>query len=59
MKEITALSAKQCWRMVNRIDTLEKAQIAIQWLDKADITTDEYDELMNSVAFITRELYRK
>ena len=58
MKKIIPLNLAQCWKMVNRVDTLEKASIAEQWLLKAKITCTEFDELMNSLAYITRELYR-
>ena len=43
-KEIKPLNIKQCWEMVNRVDTHEKAGIAEQWLLKANITNDEFDD---------------
>lgn len=58
MEEIKVLSLGQCWRMVNRISTHEHIQIAIKYLEKANITIEQFDELMNTVAFISRELYR-
>lgn len=59
MKEIKPLSLPQCWKMVNRCDTHEKVQIAVKWLEKANITTEQFDELMDSLAYISRELYRR
>lgn len=59
MKEIKPLSLSQCWKMVNRCDTHEKIQIAIKWLEKANITTEQFDELMDSLAYISRELYHR
>ena len=56
-KPITSLNLRQCWTMVNRCDSHEKVQIAIKWLDKANITVDEYDDLMDALAAISRELY--
>lgn len=56
--EIRVLNLQQCWNMVNRCDTHEKIEIAQQWLDKADITVDQFDELMDALAFLSRELYR-
>lgn len=58
MKPITPLNLSQCWKMVNRISNLEQAQIAQDWLIEADITVDEYDELMMAVSVIVQDLYR-
>lgn len=58
MNEIKSLNLSQCWRMVNRIANLEHVEIAKEWLLKANITNEEYDELMDAVACISRELYR-
>lgn len=56
-KKIVPLNLQQCWKMVNRADTLEKVEIAKQWLLKARITNEEYDDLMNALACVSRELY--
>lgn len=58
MKPITPLNLSQCWKMVNRISNLDQAKIAEDWLLAADITTEEYDELMFAVSIITQELYQ-
>ena len=58
MKEIKSLNLSQCWKMVNRCDTHEKIQIAVKWLEKADIKIEQFDELMNTLAFISRDLYK-
>ena len=53
------LSAKRCWVMVNRADTHEKIRIAEEWLTANKvITMDEYGDMMDALAFISRELYR-
>jgi len=57
-KEIRPLNINQCWEMVNRISNLDQAKTAAAWLAKASITIEQYDELMDTVAYITRELYR-
>lgn len=56
--EIRALNLEQCWRLVNRCDSHEKVEIAVKWLEKANISMDEFDELMGALAHISRELYR-
>lgn len=56
--EVKPLNVNQCWKMVNRITSHEQVQIAIKWLEKANITIEQFDELMDTVAFISRELYR-
>lgn len=56
--EIRVLNLSQCWNMVNRCDTHAKVAIAEKWLEKANITVEQFDELMNTLAFISRELYR-
>jgi hypothetical protein len=43
--------------MVNRADTHEKIAIAEQWLLKANITTEEFDDLMEALSYKSRELY--
>ena len=56
MKEIKALSVDKCWTMVSRINCIEHVHIAEEWLLKANITNEEYDDLMRAVAYIYREL---
>lgn len=58
MKEIKSLNLSQCWKMVNRIANLEHVEIAKAWLLNANITVEEYNELMDAVACLSRELYR-
>lgn len=57
MKPIKALNLAQCWEMVNRCDSHEKIAIAEKWLLVANISIEEFDELMGTLAFISRELY--
>ena len=56
-KPIKSLNISQCWLMVNRADTREKLFIAEKWLLEANISNEEYDELMNALAFKSREMY--
>ena len=58
MKPITPLSLRQCWKMVNRISNLDQAKIAEDWLLAADISIEDYDELMMAVSVIVQDLYR-
>ena len=59
------LSSKRCWEMVNRIqngrtprEIRERADIAIEWLRANEvITTQEFDDLMNTVSYLVRESY--
>ncbi len=57
MKQIKALNLEQCWEMVNRCDSHEKIAIAEKWLMAANITIEQFDELMISLAYLSRELY--
>ena len=58
-KEIRPLNLSQCWELVNRCDTHEKIACAERWMLKADITMEEYDELMNELTSLSRELYSR
>ena len=58
-KEIRPLNLSQCWELVNRCDSHEKIACAERWLLKADITLEEYDELMDTLTCLSRELYRR
>ena len=62
----TKLSLNGCWKMVNRIEAAssadkirERCYTAEQWLAANEvITIEQFDELMNAVAFIHRESYK-
>ena len=55
----TKLSLKGCWEMVNRVDTLEKATVAINWLENNELLSNEdYNDLMMALSWIMRELYK-
>lgn len=56
-KENRPLNLSQCWELVNQCDTHEEIECAEKWLLKADITMAEYDELMDTLAYLSRELY--
>lgn len=58
-KEIRPLNLSQCWELVNRCDTHEKIACAEKWLLKADVTIDDYDDLMKALAYLSRELYSR
>ena len=51
------LNISQCWELVNQCDTHEKIRIAEKRLERAVITYSQYDELMEALSFISRELY--
>lgn len=57
MKEIIPLNLNQCWKMVNRCNTHEKIAIAEKWLLQANITNEQFDDLMEALSYISRELY--
>ena len=54
----------QLWDFINRADTHEKVEIAADFITRmfdagrADIDGDTYDDMMDALAFISRELYR-
>ena len=51
-------SAQDLRDFVSRADTHEKVSIAIDFIGKLSyVSNDLYDELMNSLAYISRELY--
>lgn len=60
------LSLEQCWEMVNRIqlgknaeEIKERCKIADAWLTANEvISIDEYDDLMNTVAYLHCEACR-
>ena len=54
------LSLKGCWTMVNRVGNFEKLNIAYNWLRANEvITNEEYNDLMMTLSYISRELYRQ
>lgn len=52
---------QQLWAFVNRANTREKVATAEAWLrryaSKVDMEIPLYDDLMNTLAYISRELY--
>lgn len=58
-KEIRPLSLSQCWELVNGCKTHDDIACAERWMLKADITMEEYDELMNELTCLSRELYSR
>lgn len=67
MKKINEnLSLNRCWEMVNRIqngrtpeDIRERCRVAEMWLTANKvISTSDYDDLMDTVAYLCRESYR-
>ena len=61
----TRLSVNGCWRMVNAIqngrtakEIRERCRIAIEWLNANKVIGyDQYNELMETVAYLHRESY--
>lgn len=55
----TKLSVKGCWKMVNSVNTLQRAKVAELWLKKNEvISNDEYNDLMMALSWLTRDMYR-
>lgn len=62
----TKLSLAGCWRMVNAIqngktpsEIRQRCYIAENWLNHNEVIgIDDYDSLMNTVAYLHRESYR-
>lgn len=60
------LSLKKCWKMVNAIqngrtprEILDRCRTAEAWLEANEvIEISDYDELMETVAYLSREAYR-
>ena len=44
------IAIDRLWGMVNRIDTIEKANIAERFLRECDLSNEDFDELMMAVA---------
>ncbi len=40
---------ERLWGMVNRIDSVEKADIAAEFLKECELTNEDWDELMMAV----------
>lgn len=54
------LSLNGCWKMVHKVNSLEKAQIAMNWLrENTVITNEEYNDLMMELSYIVRTLHRE
>ena len=52
-------SENELWAFVNRADTHEKVEIAADFITSLDyLDMDVYEEMMDALAFISRELYR-
>lgn len=60
------LSLEKCWKMVNAIqngrtpnEILNRCRTAEAWLEaNTVISIDDYDKLMTTVAYLSREAYR-
>lgn len=54
----------ELWSFINRADTHDKVEIAADFITRmsdagrADIDHDTYNDMMDALAFISRELYR-
>ena len=44
------IAIEKLWGMVNRIDSKEKANIAEAFLRECDLSNEDFDELMDTVA---------
>jgi len=51
---------KQLWDFVNRVDSHERVQIAADFLTNLEgLSVELYDDLMQTLAYISRELYHE
>lgn len=50
---------QELWDIVNGADTREKIADAEKLITGLNIDIDLYDELMNALAYLSRELYRE
>ena len=48
---------EKLWGMVNRIDTIEKANIAEDFIRQCELSNEDFDELMMATAAQHRFLY--
>ena len=51
------IALNRLWGMVNRIDTIEKANIAEAFLRECELSNEDFDDLMMAVAAQHRFLY--
>ena len=52
-------SDQELMKFVCRVDSFEKLNIAIAYINKLDyISNETYDDLMMALSFISRELYK-
>ena len=58
MEVNTKLSAENCRKMVDRVDSIERAEIAEEWLKKNEVLTEsEREGLMTSLGLKFCNLY--
>ncbi|ODA41072.1 hypothetical protein [Desulfosporosinus sp. BG] len=50
---------KKLWSLVNNAQTLNDVNIAELEIRKADISIVDYDDLMMSLSYVSRELHRQ
>ena len=52
-------SENELWAFINRIDSHEKVEIAADFITKQEyLDIDTYNDMMDAIAFISRDLYR-
>ena len=53
------MTLRELWNLVNSAYTLDQIEQAEQTIVKADIDAYDFDELMNTLAYLKREAYRR
>ena len=53
------MTQQELWDVVNAAGTMAEIQDAERIVGQSDVDNETYDELMNTLAFKTRELYHR
>jgi hypothetical protein len=53
------MTTQELWDVVNKADTLDEIQDAEKIVNASDADIDTYDDLMNALAYKTREWYHE
>lgn len=50
---------KNLWDIVNAANSIDEIEDAIVQIEKSNVSNEEYDELMNTLAYKSREAYHR
>ena len=53
------MTLQELWNIVNNAQTLDEIENAKQQVIDANIDVDDTDELLNTLAYLSREAYRR